>query len=61
MSKNTIKRRLLKDEKGLSTVEYIIILALIAVACIAAWGAFGDQLNEEVGEATEAMDLIQGE
>lgn len=35
------KTRLLTDERGLSTVEYIILLCLIAVTGLAIWARFG--------------------
>ncbi|MFO8072090.1 MAG: hypothetical protein R6V85_09470 [Polyangia bacterium] len=44
-----------RDERGLSTVEYIIILMLIAVAGIALWSQFGDAVTEKVGEAKNAV------
>jgi len=49
-----LKRRggLARDDRGLSTVEYIIILMLIAVAGIALWSAFGDTVSSKIGEAT---------
>ena len=51
----TFKRTLAKDEKGLSTVEYIIILVLIAVACIGLWTEFGDTLETKITESTGAV------
>jgi Flp pilus assembly pilin Flp len=43
---------LARDERGLSTVEYIIILVLIAVAGIGLWRAFGDTVSGKIGDAT---------
>ena len=43
---------LARDERGLSTVEYIIILVLIAVAGIGLWRAFGDTVSQKIGDAT---------
>jgi len=40
-----------RDERGLSTVEYIIILMLIAVAGIALWSQFGETVSDKVNEA----------
>ena len=34
-------RSLLVDEEGLTTVEYALLLALIAIASIGAWQALG--------------------
>jgi pilus assembly protein Flp/PilA len=36
---------LLKDESGVTAIEYGLIAALIAVVCIAAWTAIGTNLN----------------
>jgi Flp pilus assembly pilin Flp len=48
-SKQAIK--LAADERGLTTVEYIIVLGLIAVVGIAAWQKFGETLTGEVEAA----------
>jgi len=39
---------LLGDERGLSTVEYIILLVLIATACVALWGEFGTVVKDRL-------------
>ncbi len=36
-------------------VEYIIIVVLVAIACIVVVGAFGDRLREMFGAATEEL------
>lgn len=47
-----------KDDQGLTTVEYIIILALIAIAAIAAWTTFGDAIQSQAeGSATTLSGL----
>lgn len=46
-----------KDDQGLTTVEYIIILALIAIAAIAAWTTFGDSI---IGQAEGSATTISG-
>ena len=47
-----LRDSLVRDERGLSTVEYIIILVLIAVAGIGLWRAFGDTVSQKIGDAT---------
>ena len=42
---------LARDERGLTTVEYIIVLGLIAVVSIAAWQQFGETLVGEIEAA----------
>lgn len=44
-----------RDERGLSTVEYVIILCLIAVAGFAIWQKFGRTVE---GRARGAESLI---
>jgi len=46
-----IDRTLARDQRGLTTVEYIIVLGLIAVVGIAAWQKFGETLIGEVEAA----------
>jgi len=49
---------LLKDTRGLSTVEYIIILAFIAVAGIGLWKTFGGTVLGKLGESNrKAVDI----
>lgn len=48
-------RRRLRDDRGLSTVEYIIILVLIAVAGISLWSTFGDTVGDKITNATSRV------
>lgn len=41
-------KTLVRDEEGLSTVEYVIILFLIAIIGIAAWKKFGNSVSSKV-------------
>lgn len=51
---------LVSDQKGLTTVEYIIVLGLIAVVGIAAWQKFGETLTGEVEAADGYIaDIVQ--
>lgn len=53
-------KTLLADERGLTTVEYIIVLGLIAVVGIAAWQQFGETLIGEVEAADGYIaDVVQ--
>lgn len=51
---------LLNDTEGLTTVEYIIILCLIAVVGFAAWKKFGDSVRKKVGQADTVMNTLPG-
>ncbi|MBW2188470.1 MAG: hypothetical protein JRG93_02605 [Deltaproteobacteria bacterium] len=51
---------LMRDQRGLTTVEYIIVLGLIAVVGIAAWQQFGETLIGEVEAADGYIsDVVQ--
>lgn len=50
--------RLLADEQGLSTVEYIIILILIAVIAITAWKQFGESVEYHVRDSTTQVNNL---
>ena len=56
-----VKRSLLRDNRGLTTVEYIIILCLIAVVGFGVWQKFGAKVKEKVGGSTEQVDELPTE
>ena len=41
---SNLMNRFAKDESGATAIEYGLIAALVAVACIAAWRALGGRL-----------------
>jgi Flp pilus assembly pilin Flp len=43
-------RQLAKDTRGAGFVEYIILVGLVALFCIAAYQAFGDAVSAKVQE-----------
>jgi Flp pilus assembly pilin Flp len=51
-------RSLLRDVRGLTTVEYIIILCLIAVVGFGVWQKFGQKVKGKVNDSTNEMDQI---
>jgi len=54
------RESLWSDKKGLTTVEYIIVLGLIAVVGIAAWQQFGETLTGEIQAAEGYIaDVVQ--
>jgi Flp pilus assembly pilin Flp len=54
-NKRTDNADLWKDRRGLTTVEYIIVLGLIAIVGIAAWQQFGETLTGEIEAADSYM------
>lgn len=49
--------RLARDRRGLTTVEYTIVLCLIAALCVGVWKEFGDQVE---GHISGSKDKIAG-
>ena len=47
--------KLLKDEEGLTTVEYALLLALVAIAAITAWTTLGGRVSTTVTSATGSL------
>jgi Flp pilus assembly pilin Flp len=43
------------DEEGLTTVEYALLLALVAIAAIAAWTTLGQRTSVTVSSATSHL------
>jgi len=48
-------RELWKDEEGLTTVEYALLLALVVVAGIAAWQGLGSTVQNTVTDSTSTL------
>ena len=45
-------RKLWEDESGLTTVEYALVLALVAIAAISAWSTLGKKITNVVNNAS---------
>ena len=50
---------LTRDERGLSTVEYVIILVLVAAAAIGLWMSFGEILRGKITASTQELDKVE--
>jgi Flp pilus assembly pilin Flp len=46
---------LLNDERGLSTVEYVVILVLVCAVAIGTWTMFGQQVRCALGMANDTV------
>lgn len=55
MADETRMRRLLCDTHGLSTVEYVIVLALIAAVAVGSWRVFGDEILHHLGRGSTSV------
>lgn len=49
-------KALLNDQRGLTTVEYIIVLVLIAVCGFAIWKKFGGTVKNKTSESNSLID-----
>jgi Flp pilus assembly pilin Flp len=49
-----------KDTRGLSTVEYVILLILIAVVGIAAWRTFGNTVVSKINQGNSQVSGLGG-
>ena len=47
--------KFLKDEEGLTTVEYAVAGTLIALAVVVAFGNLGDAVNNSISEITSSI------
>ncbi len=54
--KRSLRKSLLQDQRGLTTVEYVIVLALIAIAGITIWRNFGTALTDKVSAHTTEVE-----
>lgn len=48
--------KLIRDQRGLSTSEYVILLVLLAVVCLLTWRTFGDHL--EFGVRSQSTEML---
>jgi Flp pilus assembly pilin Flp len=49
---------LLADTRGLTTVEYIILLCLVAVVGFGVWQKFGASVRDKVSGATTQVESL---
>jgi Flp pilus assembly pilin Flp len=54
-------RNLVRDDRGLSTVEYVILLVLIAALAVGTWQIFGQNVNQRLTNASNSIDSTLGE
>jgi len=47
------------DQRGLSTVEYTIILVLIAASAIGLWVTLGGELKKKIDASNKEMENVQ--
>jgi pilus assembly protein Flp/PilA len=55
MTMRAIFTNLVKDESGVTAIEYGLIAALIAVVCIAVWTAIGTGLSATFNSVSSSL------
>jgi Flp pilus assembly pilin Flp len=61
MNRETIRqfaRRIARDERGAAITEYLIIVALIAILCVAAYREFGEAVENKVRDQIGEIEDI---
>jgi len=53
-------RKLVRDDRGLSTVEYVILLVLIAALAVGTWQTFGQNVNQHLTDSSEEINSTLG-
>lgn len=49
-------RKLGRDERGLSTVEYTVLLVLIVAATVGLWNKLGEKVEGKISKSTTTFD-----
>jgi Flp pilus assembly pilin Flp len=52
-------RGLLRDQRGITTVEYVVIMVLVALGSILLWTKFKDSIGTRVGNAGTQIEGLQ--
>ena len=52
-------RKLARDQKGLSTVEYTVLLVLIVACSVGLWQSFGEDLVTKLTGANAEFKKVQ--
>lgn len=47
---------LARDQRGLTTVEYAIVLCVIIAVAVMTWKEFGDRIHESLIDSTKKVD-----
>ena len=50
----------LKEEEGVTAIEYALIAALVTVVCVVAWGSLGTKVQSTITAVDTAMQEEQG-
>jgi Flp pilus assembly pilin Flp len=56
MKRRTGMRKSMKRKEGQAMVEYIIIVAVVAIAALVIFGLFGDTIQKKLGGAVDELE-----
>lgn len=51
--------RLRKDTRGANLVEYVLLVGLMAIICLAVFKLFGEKIKEKISGYSDTVDQIQ--
>ena len=51
-------KNLAKDDRGANLVEYIILVGVVALLCVAAFKAFGGKIQSKVNDQGSKVEQI---
>jgi Flp pilus assembly pilin Flp len=54
--RTSLLHRLGRDDNGLTTVEYVIVLAMIAVLAVGLWRSFGNSIKSYLTNSAATID-----
>lgn len=49
---------LARDQRGLSTLEYVVLFVIIVVGALTFWSKLGGKLTESLGSGTDAFNRV---
>lgn len=55
------KKNLIRDRRGLTSVEYVIVLCLIAIGGYIAWKHVGERVASRANDADSTLAQLSGE
>jgi Flp pilus assembly pilin Flp len=50
--------RLARDQRGLSTLEYVVLFVIIVVGALTFWSKLGGRLTENLSAGTDAFNRV---
>lgn len=57
-TQNPKSQNLLQDTRGLSTVEYVILMAIVVIGAVGAWNEIGSKFKTKLGESRDDVGKI---